>query len=85
MFNVKHVFSSINAFSFLQVIFKLLAPAVVRRPPLQSQLESQLPLQSESQLPSQPESHESSQLPSLVHVAESLRANAGHTRHTVPL
>jgi hypothetical protein len=50
-----------------------------------SQLESQLPLQSESQLPSQPESHESSQLPSLVHVAESLRANAGHTRHTVPL
>ena len=45
------------------------------------QLESQLPSHPELQLPSQPESHDSSQLPSLVHVPESLRAKGGHASH----
>ena len=46
------------------------------------QLESQLPSHPELQLPSQPESHDSSQLPSLVHVPESLRAREA-TRNKV--
>ena len=51
-------------------------------PPKTEQLESQLPSHPELQLPSQPESHDSSQLPSVVHVPESLRARKA-TRHKV--
>ena len=48
---------------------------------MRSQLESQPELQLWSHPEWQSELHDSSQLPSLVHVAESLRARKGHASH----